>query len=308
MTAFSFKQRFMLEGAMPERALLRLKRAGITLYDVQKPQKNRLVFSVAHKDGDKVWAIYPKSCYTEHGYNPYKITCLGEVGFGKTVKKLQKRAGLLVGALLFCGAYLYADGLVFGVRIVGATDYTREALIALRQNGVKPFSKYPQGQEDLICADLLACDGVEFCSVKKVGLWAEVEIRKGNFTKTQMLTGDMRSTRTGKVISLHALSGTPLKSVGDTVREGESLVGAWFLRVNGEGDEVKTPTEVIARATIECTYQVTLDASDEESAWAMAYLGANLTGEETLTQKSIEKNGELFAVSITYTALQQWNL
>jgi hypothetical protein len=256
-----------------------------------------------------VFAIYPKFNYNKNGYNPYKLTCLGEVGLGKTVKKLQKRVGALIGALLFCGVCLYADGLVLGVRVIGATDYTREALVALRENGVRTFYTYSPEREDLICAELLSCDGVEFCSVKKVGLWLQVEIRKGNFAKRQVCAGDMPSAWTGKVLSLQALSGTPLKKAGDTVRAGEPLVGAWFVRWNGAGDEVKTPTEAIARAEIECNYQAAFDTDDEASAFAMAYLAANLTGEERVTQKHIERNNDgLITVNITYIALQQWNL
>ena len=312
MKTVLFKQRFLLEGTMPERALLRLKRANITVYDVKKPQKGRLLFSVREKDGEKVFAIYPKTCYNINGYHPYKITYLGYVGLGKTVKKLQNRIGAIIGALLFAGVCLYANTMVFGVQVVGATDYKREALIALKQNGVNIFAPYIAGKEDFICSDILSCDGLEFCSVQKTGLWLRVEIRKGNFSKTLTQTGDMQSLKTGKILSIDALSGTPLKKVGDEVQKGEPLVGAWFLRINGMGDEVKTPTEVIARVKTECVFETTVQAEDAESAFCKAYLAAGLTGEEELIEKSVGENTEnengLFAVRIRYTAIQRWNL
>ena len=308
MKTVFFKQRFLLEGIMPERALLRLKRAHIAVYNVKKPQKNQLLFSVQAKDGEKVFAIYPKACYNSNGYNPYKLTFLGDVGLGKTVKKLKNRVGAILGALLFCGVCLYADTTVLGVQVVGATDYTREALIALKQNGVGFFSPYVKGKEDLICADILSCDSVEFCSVQKVGLWLRVEIRKGNFFKAQTQNGNMQSLKKGKILSIDVLSGTALKKVGDEVQIGETLVGAWFLRMNSAGDEVQTPTKVIARVKTECVFQTTLQTEDEESAFCQAYLLAGLSGEEEIVEKTVHKQDDLFTVAITYVIEQRYNL
>ena len=58
------KEKILLEGLMPERALLRLRRAGIAVYNVQKIKKNRIVFLIKKKDSEKVFAIYPKMCYS----------------------------------------------------------------------------------------------------------------------------------------------------------------------------------------------------------------------------------------------------
>ena len=42
---FTLYDRIQIEGIMPERALLRLKRVGIPLYDIQKTQNNGKKFS-----------------------------------------------------------------------------------------------------------------------------------------------------------------------------------------------------------------------------------------------------------------------
>ena len=57
MGFFSFRERLAIEGIMPERALLRLKRAGIDVFDVKKPQKNQILLSVKAKDCEKVFAF-----------------------------------------------------------------------------------------------------------------------------------------------------------------------------------------------------------------------------------------------------------
>ena len=49
------KEKISLQGVMPERALLKLRRAGIDLFDIRKTQKNELVFVINKKDMQKVF-------------------------------------------------------------------------------------------------------------------------------------------------------------------------------------------------------------------------------------------------------------
>ena len=57
------KETLLLEGLMPERALLRLRREGIAVYDAKKIEKNQILFRIKRKDSEKVFAIYPNVCY-----------------------------------------------------------------------------------------------------------------------------------------------------------------------------------------------------------------------------------------------------
>ena len=109
MRIFALCQRMSIEGIMPERALLKLRRAGIDLYDVKKPQKNRLDFTVAQKDMQKVFAIYPDVCYNIDGQSPYAVRRLGGVGVAKPLDFIRKRVGFVLGALLYCTLSLFAD-------------------------------------------------------------------------------------------------------------------------------------------------------------------------------------------------------
>ena len=58
-----FRERMIIEGLMPERALLRLRRAQIPIYNLKKIKKNQILFTVKRKDVEKVFAIYPNLCY-----------------------------------------------------------------------------------------------------------------------------------------------------------------------------------------------------------------------------------------------------
>ena len=298
------KIRLQIRGVMPERALLRLRRAGIPLYDIKKPQPELVRFCVSGKDEEKVFAIYPNTGNTVSAYTPYAVSKLPPRGIDRWTQTLKKRWGILLGILLFCMVTLYADGFVFGVEIVGSQVYAREVQTTLDEMGVRPFTQYSATRQDEICAKLLALDGVEFCSVQKAGLWVRVEMRLGSFAKRTIQTGKMRSSHTGEIVDITVLRGSPLKKIGDKVMAGELLVDDDVFTESGGHVRV----EIIARVQIACIYEALVCADDAESAFAKAYLEIGADS-NTLVEKSIIENKEnTYAVRLLYTATQTMNL
>ncbi len=298
------RYRFQIEGIMPERALLRLRRGGISLYNLQKTQKNVILFEVTKKDVEKVFAIYPNVCYNSSTYTPYKVRLLGGVGITKGLDFCKKRVGFVLGALAFAAITLAADGLVLGVDVVGITAYERDSRIALAENGIAPFAFYPKGKEDMVTAKLLTLDGVEFCSVKKVGNRVRVELQGSPLTTTRLQKESMTARESGTLLSLTVLRGTPLKQVGEEVQRGEALVGNWFCTETGE----KVGAEPIARARIACTYERTYPSADEEQAFAQGYLDAALTATDEILEWTVTQREEGFHVKISYLLLQSVNM
>lgn len=295
------KQRLAVEGNMPERALLRLKRAGISVYNAKKVQKNRILLSVKSKDTEKAFAIFQNVCYNRTGGVPYTVRKIGLLGLGGSLLRFKERTGFWLGALLFCAVSVYADGFVLGVRFTGDAAYAREAYTALEAHGVKPFSRYRGGNEDLIAARLLAIPDLEFCSVKKDGLWAVVEMRLSPFGGQEQAKGDMYAVHTGTVLAVTVLRGTALKRAGESVRAGEKLVGGYLLSPDGK-EKAVTP---IARVSIACVYEAEITASDKEQAFAIAYLAI---GEDTtLTAVNVTATELGFAVRMEYTAVESVN-
>lgn len=287
---------------MPERALLKLRRAGVDLFDIKKPQKNRLDFTVAQKDMQKVFAIYPNLCYNNVGTSPYTAKCLGAVGVAKYLAFAVKRIGLVLGALVFLGGTLILDNFVFGVDFVGSAVYAREARMTLSEFGIKPFARYTGGNEDLICSKLLCLDGVEFCSVKKNGLRVRVEMRLGETGEYRLQAGDLTAKRSGEIIALTALRGTPLKTKGDKVTAGETLVGGWFLK----GEE-RISVEPIARVRIACLHEAEYCVESEEQAFAEAYLELGLGEDAEITALQVQKSENGYLVKIEYIAVESIN-
>ncbi len=297
------KIRLSIEGIMPERALIRLKNAEIGVYNAKKVKKNQILLSVKKKDCEKAFAIFSNPCYNSNGSKAYTLTKRGVVGAFRFVETLKKRTGFLLGALLFCALTVFADGLVLGVRFKGSEIYAREAVVALEKNGIKPFAKYQSENVDLICAEMLSLQGVEYCSVKKEGLYALVEVRLSPFLEHAPQKGAMKATHTGTLLSLVVLRGTACKAVGETVALGETLVSDYFETQSGE----KKRVEPIARASIACVYEAELSVQNEEEALASALLAIGLSEDVRLTGKQIEKGESGFFVRLEYTATERMN-
>ncbi len=302
-TRLSSRCRLEIVGTMPERALLRLRRADIDLYDVKKPKKDAVRLTVLQRDLDKVFAVYPPTREGTEGYTAYSARVLRRMGIAKYLDFAKNRVGFILGACLFCGCVAYADGMVLGVEFSASSVYEREALAALQEYGVTTFSRYETGKEDLICSRLLSLEGVEFCSVKKSGMRVVVEIRLGDLPNALPTQGDMRAKHEGVIVSLTALKGTPQKQVGERVAVGETLVGAWIEF----GEEERKETEVMARVSIASTYTGVIAAEDERQAFAIAYLQAEIEDTDRVESKAVQPIEGGYQVTIEYVAIESVN-
>ena len=176
---------FVLEGQMPERALLRLRRAQISLYFVKKIEKNRILFHVNRKDSEKVFAIYPNVCYNNGKYTPYTVRLLPAFGWQRLWLAVKNRLGLFVGAALFVAMTVYSDRLILDVEVAGEAAYAESVTGILTKNGVKKWGRYPEEKTDWLTAEILRLDGVGFCSIKKVGSTLVVDVRSAPFAESE---------------------------------------------------------------------------------------------------------------------------
>ena len=194
--------------------------------------------------------------------------------------------------------------LVLSVDFVGSSCYRYEALRILDEAGLRRFSPYRQGQEDWVCAKILALDGVEFCTLKKTGNRLAVEIRLSPFPKVEAETGNMQARHNGEVLAMTVLRGSPHVKIGDTVHKGDTLVEDCFT--TEEGGQVRV--EIIARVCIACVWEGEIEAESEEEAFAKAYLAVGLTDQDTLRERTIENKGKTYRVKMTYQAIETINL
>ena len=293
-----FKERIILEGIQPERAVSRLSKEGICVFHAKKLKKNQILLSVKRKDLEKVFAIYPNICYNRNGralFSAYTVRPAGAVGAYKLWALAVKRAGLALGAALFLFATLSVDKTVLKIEKTGAESYAREVTEILARHGVKKFSAYPKNKADEICADLLSLEGVSYCSVKKRGVTLTVELRLSPFAAAKPVEGDMRAAHTGTLVSVAVLRGTLLKNVGDAVSAGDALVGAYFLKEDGS----RVAVEAIARVKIACRYEERFFVNSAEEAFAAALLAVD--GEIKESAVTETENGYLVKIGYEVT-------
>ena len=295
---FTLFERVQIEGLMPERALLRFKRAGIPLYDVCKVDKAHLRLRVRRKDIPTMFAIYP----AEKG--AYSLSRIGGTGLARFVDFCRNRVGLVLGCLAFCILTLAADTFVFGIEFVGTDVYAREVAIALEESGIRLFAPYKSGKEDVVVARLLALDDVEFCSVKKEGGRLRVEMRVVSFTKPTLSIGTMQAKHSGELLSITVLRGSALKKAGDKVQAGEGLVGDWFSTQEGK----QVCVEPIARVKIACIHEGVYEGESEQVAFAKAYLSLELTDKDEITDVQITRADNMFHVKIKYVVIESMNI
>ena len=299
---FPLKERILLEGVMPERALLRLRRAGIAIFDAKKTQKDQILFSVRKKDAEKVFAVYPNRQGFGNG-SVYRAKGLGGVGFAKSLDFFKKRIGLFLGAVFCLIVALATNPFVFSIETLGADGYKREILSVLDEAGIRPFARYNEREIDGVCAKLLALDGVEYCSVKKTGGRVVVEMRESPFQTRKTNRKQMTANHTGEIVAMTVLRGTPLKKIGEKTTAGEILVDNCFY--TEDGGQVRV--EIIARVRIACAWEGSVEAESAEEAFAKAYLCLGLTNLDELKSKEIEEKDGLYQVKIGYEVVEKIN-
>ena len=292
---------FILEGQLPERALLRLRRAQVSLYFVKKIEKNRILFHVNSKDSEKVFAIFRNVCYNSNVYTPYTVKSLGAVGAWKYIERVKRRVGFLLGGLLCVFLLGVSQPLVLSVDTVGTDVYERGIRMTLEEAGITPFAPYKKGREDWVIAKLLTLPDVEYVSLKKVGYRLLVETRLSPFPSLEKEKGEMYADHSGTLVGITVMRGTPLKKIGDFVKAGESIVSD-RIEVEGGG---QVRVEIIARVRIACTHEGIYPVETEEEAFAKAYLAL---GEEVkIIQKRIEKQEGGFYVKLQYEVVESKN-
>ena len=302
------REKFLLRGREPEKALQRLKNAGIVLFDVKKTQKDALTFWVKGKQAQKVFAIYPKTWYNKAERGGYEISSLGEKGLFFRLKRLEKRPGLLAGAAAFLLITAFCDNFVFAVRYSGDKALCDLAKKIVVSHGVKAFTRYSETSAEEIAAEILSLNGASYASVKKRGTVVYVEARRSSFAEKSVVTeGDMRAAHEGTLTELTVLRGEKACGAGQKVNKGDLLVSS--VLITGEGEsESRVPVTVVARAEILCVYERAVTAENEKQAAAIAgfYLGEQ-EGDGVYTVQNVRTidsgEGE-YAVTITYIATE----
>ena len=164
-----------------------------------------------------------------------------------------------------------ADKTVLKITVDAPAIYLAQVYDTLEENGVRKYTFYDKGKEENVCAKLLSLDGVSYCSVGKKGSVLTVTIKTNTFSTILPKQGFF-AEKSGEIVRLVTLSGTPLVAVGGRVEAGQRLVEDGIYAQEGE----RAFVPIVAYATIACEYVFEYACADEQTAFATAYLEAGL--------------------------------
>ena len=299
MKALTMFDRYEITSLTVNRAVNKLARAGIEVFNVRKTGKTRIRLSIRAKDSEKFFAIFHGSCYT--------INKLKDRGLKRLAVWALCRVGVLVGIALFCLTVFLSGALVVKVEVVGSGSHYREEVCALLSRaGLSPFSPYSEERAQNARAGILDLPAVSFCSVQKKGGVIVVGVEVNAETPAKVSARSLEAAFSGKILQLVCIRGTPLYKEGDTVEKGATLVAGYVDY--GEGGTVRREVAAIAKAVLECEISYEYESKEEsDKALADAYAAATLEiGDAEILEKSADVRAEngafVYEIHIRYAA------
>lgn len=288
------------------RAVNKLARGGVEVFNVRKTGKNKIRCSIRSKDAEKFFAIFHGSCYT--------INKLNDRGLKKLAKWALYRVGVLAGLAVFCLVIFLSGFFVFKIEVVGSgSHYVGEVRALLREAGLSPFSVYSETRAQNARTHILDLPAVSFCSVQKKGGVIVVGVEINAETPPRAEARSLCALCAGKIVQLVCIRGTPLVKEGDEVSKGDVLVAGYVDYGEGE-NAIRREAAAIAKAVVECRLSYQYESREEsEEALSAAYAAALLKiGEGEIIEKNANVRPEgdvyIYEVQIRYSAVFAVNM
>ncbi len=273
-----------------------LHRKKISVYNFRLISDNECLVTVDFQDIRKFFAICKNMCYNKLIVR-YK-------GLLSPVVAVFKRLGLLIGAILFTVIVLIFNNLVLDVVVVGSGSCFKEQTKGVVYDfGVKKYTAFSTIDYKALETEILSNNPrLSFVTVKKQGSFLVVDTVLSDKEPSVLgkNTDDLVSNYNGVVEEITVLRGTALVKVGEAVKKGDKLVGAYLI---GK-DDTKYQTFVLARVKIleKTEYFYKCDEHTEQNlsiAYALAEF--NVKGEVKEKTHSFEEGGIRVTVTIRRT-------
>lgn len=274
-----------------EAALKKLKKAQIAVYGCKK-QGAYFIFRVKDKDIEKVFAIFDKPCYN--------ITVVKNSVRRRFLSFAKLRAGLFAGAAAFIALALFANTYVLKIEVSGSGRYLEaDVRRIIYDEGAKVFRPFSSLNKAVATGRILALPQVTFCNIEKRGsvLIIDVQVDEEHFGSADMqpLVSDV----SGIVRNIVAVCGTAAVAVGDTVKNGDTLI---YAHMQSGGENINCIAA--GYAEIECARSAEFFAEeDNEENLKKAYASVLLENEEILGRKHSVKpcdGGVIYVIDFSY--------
>lgn len=278
--------------ATMETALKKLSRANIAVYKLKK-RSSRVQFGVRQEYVEKVFAIFSHPCYN--------TVIIKNSGVTRLKLFLQKRFGLIAGAVVFIAAAVISGNTVLKIKIVGNGGYLERQIISIASEcGAREWSFCRNLDAPLMQSKIMALPDVNFCSVKRDGAYLLIDVRTEEEHTSRADCKPLTANVSGEVYRLVAICGTPERKEGDGVSVGEVLIGAYELSADGE----RIPCLAVGFAEIKAKAEISLFYGEESEQNAQSALKAAALYSDTVLERSYTvspcEGGVKYEVSFTY--------
>lgn len=275
-----------------ETALKKLSKANIAVCKLKK-RSSRVQFGVRQEYVEKVFAIFSHPCYN--------TVIIKNSGVTRLKLFLQKRFGLIAGAVVFIAAAVISGNTVLKIKIVGNGGYLERQIISIASEcGAREWSFCRNLDAPLMQSKIMALPDVNFCSVKRDGAYLLIDVRTEEEHTSRADCKPLTANVSGEVYRLVAICGTPERKEGDGVSVGEVLIGAYELSADGE----RIPCLAVGFAEIKAKAEISLFYGEESEQNAQSALKAAALYSDTVLERSYTvspcEGGVKYEVSFTY--------
>ncbi len=252
---------FVVSGAFTERFLNLLARAGIAIWNVTKQEEDLVAFTVA-RDYKKLRPYARRA--------GVRLRVKKRYGLPFYTRKYNKRAGLILGIVIFFTFIFTMSQFVWSVEISGNKEITQfELMQVLESEGIKPGVLKRDIDISIAKQNIMRkIDRLSWIAINISGTSAYVEVRE-RVLQPEMETVDVPSNivaaRSGQIIRVEVHDGQAVVKKGDSVKEGDLLVSGLMQGKTGLNLLTHSSAKVIAQIQEEKIFDIPLvvEVSDE---------------------------------------------
>lgn len=280
--------RLEVEGPYPERFFNICSARGIRFWRVERVDDTTVRLNVALSQAKQAQALGPK-CLCD-------VRRIAQEGAPSFLMRFRTRYGMLAGLVLSLLAVILLSRFVLVIDITGDTDLPEGVLLAqLRESGLYPGVYGPSVDARAISNRmLLEVEELGFLSVNLHGIRAEVVVRDADPTPEVEPTGataDLVAEKSGQILNVLPLAGTPQVQTGDWVDAGDTLISGTVTVTAQDETTILNTYSLLAKGMVWAQVEETFSASTPLICYGKCYTG------ETSAQNEVVILGKSFKIS-----------
>lgn len=231
-----------LKGAQLEALVNRIAGGGYGIWDLERVTANIMIGKIRIKHFKKLRPLLS-------GLN-VRVGIVGRAGLPFFAAKVSRRKGLVVGLALLAVLFYHLAGFVWMIEIAGGEQISAAAISdLLAREGVRVGA--PKSQIDLNYLEnllLISFPELSWVGARIKGVLMQIEVaERASPHRAEVQYGDVVAAQNGLITQVVPFRGTPLVTVGSTVKKGDILISGEYYDQYGRRQQGSAEGIVRAR-------------------------------------------------------------